>query len=107
MEPLFIGHRSEYSSPLPRGSLNSHHCFFAWVGSKLPSYPSPMTDLKTGFFLFSFSKQGAKRVMSDKYADGPDFAIGLVNFVVNLHDGQVKFFEVFKLEKNCTVNPAH
>ena len=36
--------------------------------------------------------------MSDKYADGPDFAIGLVNFVVNLHYGQVKCFEVFKLE---------
>lgn len=31
--------------------------------------------------------------MSDKYADGPDFAIGLVNFVVNLHDGQVKLLK--------------
>ena len=33
-----------------------------------------------------------------------DFAIGLVNFVINLPDGQVKFFEEFKLQKNCEIN---
>ena len=33
-----------------------------------------------------------------------DFAIGLVNSVVNLPDGQVKFFEEFKLQKNCEIN---
>ena len=32
-----------------------------------------------------------------------DFAIGLVNSVINLH-GQVKFFEEFKLQKNCEIN---
>ena len=32
-----------------------------------------------------------------------DFAIGLVNFVLN-----VKFFEEFKLQiKNCEINSAH
>ena len=37
-----------------------------------------------------------------------DFAIGLVNFVLNLADGQVKFFEEFKLQiKNCEINSAH
>ena len=30
-----------------------------------------------------------------------DFAIGLVNFVLNLPNGQVKIFEEFKLQKNC------
>ena len=35
-----------------------------------------------------------------------DFAIGLVNFVLNLPDGQVKFFEEFKLQKNCEINSA-
>ena len=36
-----------------------------------------------------------------------DFAIGLVNFVVNLPDGQVKVFAEFKLQiKNCD-NSAH
>ena len=30
-----------------------------------------------------------------------DFSIGLVSFVLNLPDGQVKFFEEFKLQKNC------
>ena len=33
-----------------------------------------------------------------------DFAIGLVNFVLNLPDGQVNFFEEFKLQKNFEIN---
>ena len=33
-----------------------------------------------------------------------DFAIGLVNFVINLPNGQVNFFEEFKLQKNCEIN---
>ena len=33
-----------------------------------------------------------------------DFAIGLVNSVINLPDEQVKFFEEFKLQKNCEIN---
>ena len=36
-----------------------------------------------------------------------DFAIGLVIFVLNLLDRQVKFFEEFKLQKNCEINSAH
>ena len=34
-----------------------------------------------------------------------DFAIGLVNFVINLPDRQVKFFGELKLQKNCEINP--
>ena len=33
-----------------------------------------------------------------------DFAIGLENSVLNLPDGQVKFFEEFKLQKNREIN---
>ena len=33
-----------------------------------------------------------------------DFATGLVNSVINLPDGQVKFFEEFKLQKYCEIN---
>ena len=34
-----------------------------------------------------------------------DFAIGLVNSVINLPDRQVNFFEeIFKLQKNCEIN---
>ena len=33
-----------------------------------------------------------------------DFAIGLVNSVINLPNGQVNFFEEFKLQKNCELN---
>ena len=36
-----------------------------------------------------------------------DFAIGLVNSVLNFPDGQVEFFEEFKLHKNCVINPAY
>ena len=50
--------------------------------------------------------QRAKKVVSDS----PllvDFAIGLVNSVLNLPDGQLKFFEEFKLQKNCEINSVH
>ena len=33
-----------------------------------------------------------------------DFVIGLVNFVIDLPDGQVKFFGELKLQKNCEIN---
>ena len=33
-----------------------------------------------------------------------DFAIGRVNSVINLPDGQVKFFEEYKLQKSCQIN---
>ena len=45
----------------------------------------------------------AKKVVSDS-PGLVDFAIGLVNSVINLSNGQVKFFEEFKLRKNCEIN---
>ena len=36
-----------------------------------------------------------------------DFTIGLVNYVLNLPEGQVKYFEKFNLQKNCEINSAH
>ena len=36
-----------------------------------------------------------------------DFAIGLMNFVLNLPDGQVEVLEEFKLQNNCEINSAH
>jgi len=48
-------------------------------------------------------QQRAKKVVSDS-PGLVDFAIGLVNSVINLSDGQVKFFEEFKLQKNCEIN---
>ena len=37
-----------------------------------------------------------------------DFAIWLLNFILNLTDVQVQFFEEFKLQpKNCVTNAAH
>ena len=45
--------------------------------------------------------QRAKKVVSDSPVD---FAIGLVNSVINLPDRQVKFFEEFRIQKNCEIN---
>ena len=36
-----------------------------------------------------------------------DFAIGLANSVLNLPDGQVKYFEEFNLQKNCEISSSH
>ena len=36
-----------------------------------------------------------------------DFAIGIVNSVLNLLEGQVKYFEEFNLQKNSEINSAH
>ena len=50
--------------------------------------------------------QHAKKVMSD--SPGLVYiAIRLVNSVLNLPNGQVKFFVEFKLQKNCEINSAH
>ena len=55
--------------------------------------------------LFSKHYQCAKKVVSD--TPGPvDFAIGRVNSVFNLPDGQVVFFEKFTSQKNCDINSA-
>ena len=52
------------------------------------------------------TQQRAKKVVSDSL--GPvDFAIELVNSLLNLSDGQVNFSEKFKLQKNCEINSAH
>ena len=51
-------------------------------------------------------KQCAKRVVSD-IPGLVDFAIGLLNSVLNLPDGQVKYFEEFNLQKNFKINSAH
>ena len=47
--------------------------------------------------------QRAKKVTSDS-PGLVDFAIGLVNSVINLPHGQVKFFEEFKLQKNREIH---
>ena len=47
--------------------------------------------------------QRAKKVVSDS-PGLVDFAIGLVNSVINLPDGQMKGFEEFKLQKNREIN---
>ena len=53
------------------------------------------------FVLKMKSKAACKEIVSD--------SLGLVNFAIGLvnTDGQVKFFEAFKLQKYCEINSAH
>ena len=51
-------------------------------------------------------KQRAKKVASDS-PGLVDFAIGLVNSVLNLPNRQVKYVEEFNLQKNYEINSAH
>ena len=48
----------------------------------------------------------AKKVVSDSLGL-VDFAIRLVNSVLNLRDGKVKYFEEFILRKNREINSTY
>ena len=52
------------------------------------------------------SMQCAKKVVSDSPGQ-VDFAIRLVNSVLNLPNRQVKYFEEFDLQENYEINSAH
>ena len=59
----------------------------------------------TRYNLIKDLTQRAKKVV----ADSPglvDFAIGLVNSVFNLPNGQLMFFEELEWQKNCEINSA-
>ena len=60
---------------------------------------------KKKFKCLKWYEQRAKKVVPDSLGL-VDLAIGLVNSVLKLHDRQVKFFEEFKLQKNCEINSA-
>ena len=66
-----------------------------------PVFLFPSRLLSHMYFLVEL--QRAKKVVSDSLGL-VDFAIRLVSSVINLPDGQVKFFEEFKLQKNCEIN---
>ena len=71
---------------------------------KLLGDPNSQVTLLIIIIIIHCAHQRAKKVVS--YSPGLlDFSIALVNSVINLLDGQVKFFEViFKLQKNCEIN---
>ena len=51
--------------------------------------------LNSWILIYPVDSQRAKKVVSDSLGS-VDFAIGLVNSVFNLRDGQVMFFEEFE-----------
>ena len=55
---------------------------------------------------FIMDKQRVKKVVSSSLRL-VDFAIRLVNSVLNLPDSQMNCFKEFKLQKNCEINSAH
>ena len=55
---------------------------------------------------FNVREQRAKKVLSDS-PGLVDFAIEIVNSVLTLPAEQLKFFEEFKSQKNCVINPAN
>ena len=59
--------------------------------------------LRSVYTVIDRRHQSAKKVVSDSPVL-VEFAIGLVISVLNLLDGQAKFFEEFKLHKNCEIN---
>ena len=76
------------------------HAFWMASFQCLAKSPGPQQltfDFKEG------QDQRAKKVVSDS-PGLVDFAIGLVNSVFNLPDGQVNFFEEFTLQKYCQIN---
>ena len=74
-----------------------YHCVPFVLFSKISSY----------YFYVTFYPlpQHAKKVVSDSVGL-VDFAIGLVNSVFNLPNGQVMFFEELEYQKNCEINSA-
>ena len=69
------------------------------------SYSLSLHQFTFGKVLKFIPLQCAKKVVSDS-PGRVDFAIGLVNSVFNLLDGQVMFFEEFDKQKNCEINSA-
>ena len=67
--------------------------------SDLKNWQQQERHLKSEFVFFPACKESSSGLV--------DFVLGQVNFVLNLPDGQVKFFEKFKLQKNCKINSAH
>jgi len=66
-----------------------------------------ISESQTGLQLVKkLAAQCAKKVVSDSLGL-VDLDIGLVSSALNLPVGQVKYFEEFKLQKNCEINSVH
>ena len=76
-------------------------CRNAEMNMKSTTYAYQQIQLSSNKFI----NQRAKKVVSDS-PELVDFAIGLVNSVFNLPDGQVIFFEEFEKQKNCEIKSA-
>ena len=81
-----------------------HRLYIPWTPTNSDKlYSNRVTSDKKRIHTPPLSPQRAKKVVSDS-PGLVDFAIGLLNSVINLPNRQVKFFEKFKLQKNCEIN---
>ena len=88
---------------------------FKWSNSTIWSTDreviTPMTrcDLVTNETIINMVHNPCGSPQQSEGSSSPglvDFAVGLVNFVLNLPNGQGKIFEEFKLKKNREINSA-
>ena len=83
--------------------LNTDCIYLGHLQTATKLYSNRVTSDKKRIHTPPLSPQRAKKVVSDS-PGLVDFAIGLLNSVINLPNRQVKFFEKFKLQKNCEIN---
>ena len=69
-------------------------------------YLKPGFSLSAGYWLKNQLLLPTKKVVSDS-PELVDFAVGLVNSVLNLADGQVNFFGGNSNYRRTVINPAH
>ena len=79
--------------------VNSEFCFFLFTSMRgNEHWVSRKTKLTFSLGAVNIISQGAKKVVSDS-PGLVDFAIGLVNSVLNLPDGQAKIFRRIQITK--------
>ena len=83
--------------------LNTDCIYLGHLQTATKLYSNRVTSDKKRIHTPPLSLQRAKKVVSDS-PGLVDFAIGLLNSVINLPNRQVKFFEKFKLQQNCEIN---
>ena len=83
--------------------LNTDCIYLGHLQTATKLYSNRVTSEKKRIHTPPLSLQRAKKVVSDS-PGLVDFAIGLLNSVINLPNRQVKFFEKFKLQQNCEIN---
>ena len=85
--------------------LSSFGLSFSRVKALRCSLKVIIAHCRSFLVLVTMNTQCTKKVVLDR-PGLVDFAIGLVNSVLNFPNGQVKYFKEFDFQKNCEINSA-